>query len=308
FSLRPMLIAKKVPIPYIIRKIRYELLIFTIYSSLMYYLKEELHLWDFTMPLAIPALVGTTISLLLAFRINQSYERWWEARKLWGAIVNDSRTLIRQTYGFADSTKKDDPEIKKAFKRIAYRQIAWCYSLGHFLRGLSSMDGLKEHLTEAEIEQLKTHDHIPNKLLQLHLEDIHFLYEKGLINAYQQVQLESTLTRLCDSMGGCERIKRTIFPHTYSLFIHFFIYFFIMTLPLGLIDLFGVIEIPIVVIMASAFFLIEKTAIHLQDPFENKPTDTPVSTIARTIEINIKQMIGDKDIPEKLSTNGFYVL
>jgi len=128
------------------------------------------------------------------------------------------------------------------------------------------------------------------------------------LNKFQQVEMEETLTRLCDSMGKCERIKNTVFPVTYSLYIHFSLFVFVLLLPFALLETFGPLVIPMVIIISGSFFLIEKMAIHLQDPFENKPTDTPVTAIARTIERNLKQMIDDQKVPEKLTADSYFVL
>src|SRR5690606_5475125 len=98
-----------------------------------------------------------------------------------------------------------------------------------------------------------------------------------------------------DSMGKCERIKNTVFPSTYSLYIHFAMNLFIMLLPFGLIEYFGFVEVPMVIAISASFMLIEKMAIHLQDPFENKPTDTPMTTISKTIERDLGQMTNDLD-------------
>jgi putative membrane protein len=100
------------------------------------------------MPLSIPALLGTAISILLSFKMNQSYDRWWEARKVWGAIVNDSRTFVIQLQSFLSE------EDKETIKRIAYRQIAWCYTLGRSLRGLAPMEGSEQLISEAELSQI----------------------------------------------------------------------------------------------------------------------------------------------------------
>ena len=109
-------------------------------------------------------------------------------------------------------------------------------------------------------------------------------------------------------MGKCERIKNTVFPVTYSMYIHFSMLLFIALLPFAVIQYFGMVEVPVVVAISTCFLLIEQMAIHLQEPFENKPTDTPMTTIARSIEKNLKQMMRDQDILELRETNKFYVL
>ena len=109
-------------------------------------------------------------------------------------------------------------------------------------------------------------------------------------------------------MGMAERIKSTVFPHTYRLFLHFFIYIFVVTLAIALTDIDSFFEIPLLLVISSAFFLLEKSATHLQDPFSNRPTDTEMTTIATNIEINIKQLLGETEVPEPLQPQGFYSL
>ena len=133
------------------------------------------------------------------------------------------------------------------------------------------------------------------------------LRKAGIIDGFAQLQLDNTLVRLCDSQGRAERIKTTVFPATYRLFLHAIIYLFVVTLSISLKDVSPVFEIPLLVLISSAFFLLEKSATHMQDPFENRPTDTAVTAIARTIEINIRQITGDGPVPEPLRPEGFYL-
>lgn len=146
-------------------------------------------------------------------------------------------------------------------------------------------------------------------LIELHGNDIQQALENGWINAYQQIEIDKTLTRLTDSMGKCERIKNTIFPATYSLYIHFSLIVFFVLLPFSLIQVFGaIIFIPALVAIATVFFLIEKMAIHLQDPFENKPTDTPMTAICSTIERDLKQYINETHQTESVKHKKAYYL
>ncbi|SDK27163.1 putative membrane protein [Catalinimonas alkaloidigena] len=287
-----MLLKKHIPISYVFGKIKYEMIFVSIYAVIIGILDEDFH-EDISVPLSVPMILGTAISLLLAFRSNQAYDRWWEARIIWGAIVNDSRSLTRQALTFVH-----DPtfsvEVLRWQEQFVKRQMAWCHSLGQALRGLDPIGRCRSLLSAEDLHFIEQHDNKPNALLLLHGRDIRRWLDEGLINAYQHVQLDETLTKLCDSMGKCERIKNTVFPTTYSLYLHLSLYFFVMLLPFGLVDYFGLIEIPLVIAIAAAFFLIEKMAVHLQDPFENKPTDTPVTTIANTIERNLRQMLDDQ--------------
>src|SRR5690606_17009860 len=141
-------------------------------------------------------------------------------------------------------------------------------------------------------------DNVPAGLLQMHSRDLKYALQQEWINPYQQVELDRTLTRLCDSMGKCERIKNTIFPATYSLYTHFAVIFFILLLPFALIDSLGIVEVPLVAAISASFLLIEKMAINLQDPFENKPTDTPMTGNARKEENDLLQMLEETQLPE----------
>ncbi|OLY91156.1 putative membrane protein [Cnuella takakiae] len=303
-----MLLKRNIPIRYVAGKIKVELIAITIFATLVATLYEHFHLWRISIPLAVPMIMGTVISLLLAFRSNQAYDRWWEARTVWGAIVNDSRTLARQVKTLSREAYEGD-ELFFFKQRFIKRQIAWCYSLSRSLRNQDATAGLEPYLVKREVQFAGNYANIPMALLELHGYDLQKALENNWINEYQQVAIDQTLTRLCDAMGKCERIKNTVFPATYGLYIHFALVIFFILLPFALIDVFGIIlYIPAIVAIASVFFLIEKMAIHLQDPFENKPTDTPMTAICGTIERDLKQVI-DEEVPEPRKQQAdFYLL
>ena len=278
-----MLLKKNIPIGYVFGKIKVELIIILVYSLAIAVIHEWFLEVPISIPLAVPAVLGTVISLLLGFRSNQAYDRWWEARQVWGAIVNDSRTLARQVLNFTESQYEEDM-VHQWRQRMVRRQIAWCYSLGQSLRRMNAVNGLDKYLSKRELEILSRFNNVPMALLDQHGKDLRRALEEGFINRYQQMEIDKTLTRLCDAMGKCERIKNTVFPSTYSLYIHFSLLLFIAMLPFGVIEYFNFLEVPLVLAISASFLLIEKMAIHLQDPFENKPTDTPMTAIAGTIE------------------------
>lgn len=284
-----MLLKKNIPFKYVFGKIKYEILAIAGYAILIAVVYHFYHSVRISIPLAVPAVLGTVISLLLGFRSNQAYDRWWEARHIWGAIVNDSRTLARQITSFTHNSFHSE-EISEFRDRMIKRQIGWCYSLGNHLRNGNTLAGLPKYLGNQEYQQLKASANVPAALLDRMGKDLHVALDKGWINSYQQVELDRTLTRLCDSMGKCERIKNTVFPVTYSLYIHLSLLLFIGLLPFSVIEYFGFLEVPLVVAISACFLLIEKMAIHLQDPFENKPTDTPMTTIANSIERNLLEI------------------
>ncbi|AMR33063.1 hypothetical protein A0256_17390 [Mucilaginibacter sp. PAMC 26640] len=289
-----MLLKDNIPVNYVLGKIKKELFLVAAYAFLIAGFHHYFPQLRISIPIAVPSILATIISLLLAFRSNQAYDRWWEARGIWGAIVNDSRSLTRQLITFLDAG--DSTHEKNQFlKRFVKRQIGWCYSLSQTLRGQNGYIRSIDFLVEEEIKYSRRFTNMPNSLLKLHGLDLQLAYKNGWLNDYQQVQIDATLVRLCDAMGKCERIKNTIFPSTYSLYIHFCLYLFITLLPFGMIEYFGIFEVPLIIAIAAAFLLVEKMAIHLQDPFENRPSDTPTTAISQTIERDLKQMLNDSN-------------
>lgn len=294
-----MLLKKNIPFSYVFGKIKYEIIVITIYAIIVALLYENYHLTRISIPISVPTILGTVIALLLGFRSNQAYDRWWEARHIWGAIVNDSRTLARQITWFSNSEEEAD-HLRLFANRFIRRQIGWCYSLGRHLRGQNAMHGLEKYLEARELEYVRQIDNVPSALLDRMGRDLQIALEEGWINRFQQVEIDKTVSRLTDAMGKCERIKNTVFPSTYSLYIHMSLMLFIALLPFGVIEYFGVFEVPLVVAISACFLLIEKMGIHLQDPFENKPTDTPMTTIAQNIEKNLMQLYKAPMQPVKL--------
>lgn len=295
-----MLTTTRIPVGFIFRSVWKDLffVLFVAIVSVVTYRYIDIA----NIPSNITGLVGTSISLVLAFKLAQSYDRWWEARKIWGAIVNDSRTLVLQLRSFTMGSQVEQVKI------MAERQIAWCYSLGQALRKTSPIEGLEQFVSDKEIAFLQNHSNVPLGLLDLHSSDISELRKANSINDFQQIQLDKTIVRLCESMGKAERIKNTVFPTTYRLFLRWFIYIFVIMLSITLAETDGYGDIPLLILITAPFFLLEKTAYFLQDPFENRATDIPVTLIAKTIHTNIKQLIGSKDLPKSQSQDEFFVM
>lgn len=298
-----MLVEKRLPLSYILGKVKLEMLFVFILGIVIHFLTEHFYTYLPEMPLTIATFLGTAISVLLSFKMSQSYDRWWEARKIWGAIVNDSRSFVLQLQAFIKSSDAT-PQIKA----MAYRQIAWNYSLGQTLRGQAPLENCDEFLSEADQTELRDIANKPLGILQLNVSQISELHTKGEISDFVHVQFNNIFIRFSDNMGMAERIKNTIFPTTYRLYLHITIYLFVVILSIGLKGILLAYEIPLLMLVSLVFFLLEKTAYHLQDPFRNRPSDTPVTQIARTIEINIRQLLKEKDVPEPITKDSFYVM
>lgn len=291
-----MLLDNKVPIVYSLDKIRVELVVVTLYSVGIVYLHDVVHLGHMSIPMTIPALLGTAISLILGFRMAQSYDRWWEARKIWGAIVNDSRTLVRQVMTFMNS---NDLEYNhKVHEQFANAQIAFCFALAKTLRGLDPLEHIDKNFSESEIHSISRESNVPNAILKLHAMRLKNAVDKDMVNGFEMIQIDSTIARLTDHMGKAERIKSTVFPVLYTVIVEFILYLFVMLLPFGMTDYLGPLVAPLMILISAPFFLLEKTAVRLQNPFNNNKTDTPMLTIAKTIEMNLNQMVG-KDFVKK---------
>jgi len=298
-----MLVDKVPPFAYVFGKIKYEMLIVCCLGLTIHFTTEYLDPYLPEMPLTIATFLGTAISVLLSFKMSQSYDRWWEARKIWGAIVNDSRSYVLQMQAFLHN-----PALKPQIKTMAYRQIAWNYVLGQSLRGLAPMENCKELLSEADIKSLDTHTNKALGILQQNVLQISELHKRGEISDFTHVQFNNIFIRFSDNMGMAERINNTVFPTTYRLYLHFTIYLFVVILSVGLNNVKLVYEIPLLLVVSMVFFLLEKTAYHMQDPFRNRPSDTNVTTIARNIEINIRQLLGENSVPKPLERDSFYSL
>ncbi|OOQ57339.1 bestrophin family protein [Mucilaginibacter pedocola] len=295
-----MLLKKQISVNYFINLIKWDVLAIVVYATLVGSLDHVAFLKDISIPLSISALIATLLSLLLAFRTSQSYERWWEARTIWGAIVNDSRTLIRQLILFIP----EDTKKQEYIRSFASRQAIWCYALSENLRKVSFSEKVNAFFSKLG----KDSDNRPNLILSQHAEELANIGMAYNLNANKLVQIDATIARLTDSMGKCERIKNTVLPRSYSMLIHFLIYVLMTMLPFGLEDNHWIIEIVITTIVPVLFIAIERTAILMQDPFENKPTDTPMTTLSATIERNLMEMSGQPAPATAVNSADYYIM
>ncbi len=296
-----MIIKNRVPIKYIFSAVKLELpwviLIGVSTQIFSYYFSDSIP----KMPISIPAFLGTAISILLSFKVSQSYDRWWEARKIWGAIVNDSRKLIVLLQSYLE---KD----KDVIKSIAYKQISFNYVLGNSLRKLDPYLYSNDLLSAKDLKTLEKNSNKALGILSLISNEVKELRDNNKLDSYQHISINNIISQLIDSMGKAERIRNTVFPTTYRQFFHITIFVFISLLSIALNDFGSLYELPLLVVISLIFFFLEKTAYIIQDPFMNRPSDTPVTSIARTIEINIKELIDDDNIPEPIKPTDYYIL
>jgi ion channel-forming bestrophin family protein len=259
---------------------------------------------------SLPAsIMGVALSILIGFRVNSAYERWWEARKIWGALVNDSRSITRQVLTFvrdykSDNTRKD--ELWQEKKKFVYRQIAFVYALSKHLRKQEVLPEIKPFVTDEEMLFVKNQKNIPNALLYLHGLQLEQKLTNGYLDDFRHMQIDYKISALTDSLGACERIKNTIFPRQYSVYTTIFIAIYTYLLPLILVPTCGWYTIPLALIIGFLFFALDSIARGIENPFENTFNDIPMSNICRTIEINLKQMLNEQEIPQPTEpVNGF---
>ena len=256
----------------------------------------QFHLEIYNFPITIVAVLGTVIGLILAFRTNSSYDRWWEARKLWGSIVNDSRTLVRQLCTFLPEVNSGQPS--DILRQASYRQAAWCYALGRSLHGQEACQDIAALIAVDELRTYTNVRNVPNAILLRQACQLRQAYNAGHLDSYQFVELERTLLRLTNWMGGCERIRNTTFPTSYSRMVTGMVYLFVFFLPFSLFNVPSPALLFTSLSISVALLLIDRVAVYLQDPFSNRPSGTPVLSLSRTVEINIRQMLNEHDVPE----------
>lgn len=204
-----------------------------------YVLNETLISKHFVFPPFVTSLIGTALAFFIGFNSNQAYDRWWEARKVWGALVNDSRTWARMVFSYITPSEKISGEEIATFRhRLIQRHLAFLYALKANLRKVNDPT-YKTFLTKEELEQIGAHSNIHNAILSLQTDDIRKLYESGAIDGYRFLELNKTVTSFCDEMGKSERIRNTVFPTTYIYYSRIFIWYLIFSTTATLADSLG---------------------------------------------------------------------
>ncbi len=288
------------------------------FSALASVLVFELHKQNITaiaFPFSISAILGSALAIFIAFRNNSSYSRWWEARTLWGGIINSSRVLARLIITFSDShahQQNFDKDRGELFKKdMVYKTIAWVHALRLHLRKENNWSELKPFLSEQEFSTLEATQNKPNHLHLISGKKIYEAMATGTLGGFDSFQMEGQLLALANYQGGCERIKNTPLLRQYDYFTRLFLYAFMMLLPFSLIGDFTKMNIdhfmiPVSIIISFVFAIIGKVGEVNEDPFENRITDVPLTAMCNTVERDLREMLGEKDLPKKLeSEKGF---
>lgn len=257
-------------------------------------------------------LIGLALGIFLGFRNNTSYDRFWEGRKLWGRVVNTSRTLTRQVLtltgpseglppGYRTTARAEGapPEVFAFHRGLVYRVIAYVHALRLHLRGQDRLEELADFLDEDELASLRAETNRPIALLQRIAAELRDAFDRGWIHALHLPVLEGSLTELANVQGGCERIKSTPIPFSYNILLHRIVFVYCFTLPFGLVTVEGVGDYtPIIVLMISyAFFGLDAVGDEIEDPFGEDTNDLPLGFITRMIERNLRQRVGETELP-----------
>ena len=271
---------------------------------------EWFALKQLALPFTIVGVLGTALAIFLGFRNSASYGRWWEARQVWGNIVNSSRIFARLVFTFTDSHQHQEnyqKERSEAFKQsLINKQIAWVHALRLHLRQQDTWEVLKPFLSDQEFEAIQHRQNKPNYLQKMMGQQIYQAMSNGTLGGFDSFQMEGQLAALANYQGACERIKNTPMPRQYHFFTRVFLYVFILFFPFGLIATLATMGItwaliPITVIITFVFSAIERTGAVNEDPFENRIQDIPLTALCNTIERDLKETLDETHLPHKLA-------
>jgi ion channel-forming bestrophin family protein len=289
---------------------------------------------NLAIPFAPVSTIGVAVSFYLGFKNNQSYDRFWEARTAWGGIVNSSRTWGNQVMSFVSNYHHkiniSGPELHAVQQRLIYRHIAYINALRlqlrkpttfsiHYHGAISNFhfgspersnweDDVKPFLAIQEYQKLTGAQNMPAQILRNQGRDLQELMEQAkLLDDFRHVDMMNTLRELYNEQGRCERIKNTPFPRQYAYFSKIFTWIFVLMLPLALVmefeklgEQFIWLVIPFTTIISWIFMTIEIVGDNSEDPFENFINDVPMTALCRNIEIDLREMLGETELPPRI--------
>lgn len=283
--------------------------------ELGYFLGVHLQKAHQHIPGAIPTLIGTSLAFFVGFNNNQAYNRWWEARTIWGALVNDSRSWVRNVLHYTTTTQST-PQLANQLEaqtselplQMIRRHLSFLYALKWALRGTKDQSYLS-YLNESDQQSVARFTNVPSALLDLQAQDLQRLRELGQIDGYAFLALNELIVRFSDGMGKCERIRNTVFPVTYLYFTRIFICILAVLLTMVMIEEAGVLSIPLAWLVGFVFHITQTNGVSLMNPFDGTAASVPIHSIVRTIEINTLETLQAPEIPSPVqAVNGEYIL
>jgi putative membrane protein len=244
---------------------------------------------------------SAALAIFLGFRFNEAYQRWWEARKLWGSVVNLSRDFARQVL----SLLPGDPG-SPLHTRLVYGQIAFVHALrirlreGASKKGRTEVESILRRLLPDESDSLLLNENVPTAILQRQSELLVGRLDQSTSDIVRLARFDATLGRLMDVLGACERIKNTPFPATVTLICRVLVWGLALLLLIATLEpggRQGVTTTFGVAVMAMGYIWIDSLGQSLMDPFENQSNDTPMTSLSITIERDLREMLGETELP-----------
>jgi putative membrane protein len=266
-----------------------QLLATTAFAIVVAALHGRLFAWKIPLNFVPFSLIGLTLAIFLGFRNSTSYARYWEARTLWGTLLNETRALVRQALTLADSPS-DVPTLTA-------RLIAFVHALRHQLRMTDPAADFERLLSAEECSRLQAARYKPAMLLLMAGEWLRDRRQAGQLSQALVQAMEGPLGRLTEALGGCERIASTPIPFTYAVIIHRTIYLYCVLLPFGLVDAIGPMTPVIVAFIAYTFFALEALGAEIEEPFGTSPNDLALDAMAAMIEATVREMMGETQPP-----------
>ena len=253
---------------------------------------------------AAVGLLATVVGIFIVFRFNEAYQRWWEARILWGGLVNESRNFARQVETFLTTDRAprlgSDAAAHAVHRTLVYRHLAYCNALRLSLRRQDSWEELEPFLSPDELHELEGYVNKPTRLAFTQGRALAKLFEADVAQSILLTQLDATMNRLLSIQGGCERIKTTAFPDDVRFVSKAMVWLSGIAIPVAFLTTnneLHVLEVVAVVVISLSFMIVEQLGASLKNPFENLDNDTPMSALCRTIEIDLRQQLGETELP-----------
>lgn len=271
----------------------------TISAMIVTYVELRYDIQAYTLTTTPFLLIGVALGIFLGFRNSASYDKFWEGRKLWGALVNTSRTLARQTCFLIESSH--DTEAVRHFREIFIKRvIAYAHAVRCHLRKEDPAEEIKKFLSPEDLTQVLKSSHRPLVILQQLSRDLAAARQQQWLSGLNHPVMDAQINEFTHILGGCERIKNTPLPFSYSVLIHRIVASYCIFLPFGLVETTSVLTPIVVLLISYAFFELDAIGDEIEDPFGLQPNDLPLTAISRNIEINLLEIIEDPDRPEVL--------
>lgn len=287
----------------ILPRILPSLMVNTVIATLVTLTHGDLFALKITLTTIPFSLIGLPLAIFLGFRNNVAYDRFWEGRKLWGELVHKSRSLSRQCQSliaFAEPAQASRG-LTDVRVRMIFRAIAFSHALRHQLRDAEAPTELKGLLLESEWQQIEKSSNKPDFLMLKMGEDLGLCLKEGRIDSCLASSIDATLSAMAAAAAGCERIKSTPMPFSYTLLLHRTAYLYCFLLPFGLVDSIGFMTPFVVAIVAYTFFGLDALGDEIEEPFGTDSNDLPLDALCRSIEINLRESLGDPHIPAPLA-------